>query len=147
MQAEQRRFAESWQDAVVPGSVIQIRGESILFKPRAGTQPLWLFLGGQASPAVGDVQLVVNPAAFDCKRIILRRGESVRVPWLDLRKDELEAARGRLLGANEAAQAFVLDLGFPVVVSLLEPCREFVRARIGEILELEFAPPAQGHLA
>ena len=54
MQAEQRRFAEVWASALVPGSVIQIRGESILFKPRSGTHPLWLFLGGQAPPAVGD---------------------------------------------------------------------------------------------
>lgn len=147
MQAEQRRFAELWASALVPGSVIQIRGESILFKPRSGTHPLWLFLGGQAPPAVGDVQLVVNPAVFDCKRIIPRHGASVRVPWLEFHKDELEGARGRLLSVDATARCFVIDLGFPVVVTLLEPCEELLRARPGEILELEFAPPAQGHLA
>jgi hypothetical protein len=147
MQAEQRRFAESWSDAVVPGTVIQIRGESILFKPRAATHPLWLFLGGEDPPPVGDAQVIVNPAVFRCKRVILRRGEAVKVPRLEFHNDELEGARGHLRSVDEAARCFVLDVGFPLVVSLLENCQELLRARPGEILELEFAPPAQGHLS
>lgn len=146
MHAERRRFGEQWRDAAVPGTVIQIRGESVLFKPRAATHPLWLFLDGAAAPPVGEeTQLIVNPAVFECRRIIARRGETVKVPQLDYHKDELERARGRFVRLAEGEQVFVLDVGFPLVVSVLQECQELRRARPGEILEMDFAPPAQGH--
>lgn len=147
MQAEARRFAEQWKHCAVPGHVIQIRGESILFKPRAATRGFWLFLQGQEEmPGVGPVEVVVNPAVFDCKRIIPHHGDSVKVPVIEYHGDELERLRGRLTAYDGGNRGFVLDLGFPVVVSLLEECQEIRRARIGEILDLELAPPAQGHL-
>ena len=147
MQAEARRFAERWRQYAVAGKVIQIRGESILFKPRVFTRSFWLHLKGQGEmPAVGEVQLVVNPAVFDCKRIILRRSGEVKVPLIDDHGDELEHLRGRLGEISPAGDGFVLDIGFPVVITLLEPCQELDRAREGEILDLELAPPAQGHL-
>lgn len=146
MHAERRRFGEQWREAAVWGSVIQIRGESVLFKPRSATQSLWLFLDGPGSPpAIGELQLVINPAVFDCKRIIPRHGESVKVPCLSFHKDELERARGRFERMAEGEQAFILDVGFPLVVTLLQDCQELRRARPGEILEMTFAPPAQGH--
>jgi hypothetical protein len=146
MHAERRQFGEQWRDEGVWGSVIQIRGESLLFKPRPATQPLWLFLDGSLLPAAGaEAQLVINPAVFDCKRLIPRHGESVKLPCLSFHKDELERARGRFVRLVEGELVFVLDVGFPLVVSLLQDCQELRRARPGEILEMDFAPPAQGH--
>lgn len=146
MHAERRRFGEHWRDAAVPGTVIQIRGESVLFKPRAGTHPLWLFLDGAAAPPAGEeTQLIVNPAVFECRRIIARHGGSVKVPLLEYHNDELERGRGRFESLAEGEQVFVLDVGFPLVVSVLQECQELRRARPGEILEMDFAPPAQGH--
>ncbi len=146
MHAEKRPFAEQWRDAAVWGTVIQIRGESVLFKPRTATQALWLFLDGPEPPTAGaETQLVVNPAVFDCKRLIPRHGESVKLPSLTFHKDELERARGRFSRLAEGERAFVLDVGFPLVVSVLQDCQELRRARPGEILEMDFAPPAQGH--
>ncbi len=147
MQAEARRFAERWGHCAVAGSVIQIRGESILFKPRVFTRSFWLHLEGQGEmPAVGEVQVVVNPAVFDCKRIIVRRSGDVKLPLVDDHDDELEHLRGRLVEVSPAGDGFVLDIGFPVVITMLDPCRELDRAREGEILDLELAPPAKGHL-
>jgi hypothetical protein len=147
MQAEARRFAERWRHCAVEGRVIQIRGESILFKPRVFTRSFWLYLKGQGEmPSVGELQLVVNPAVFDCKRIIVRRTGDVKLPLIDDHGDEMEHLRGRLGEISPSGDSFVLDIGFPVVISLLEPCHELDRAREGEILDLELAPPAQGHL-
>ncbi len=147
MQAETRRFAEQWRHCAVQGLVIQIRGESILFKPRTSTHSFWLDLQGlDEMPIVGSVELVVNPAVFDCKRIIPRHGDSVKVPLLECHSDELDRVRGRLAAYDGESLYFELDLGFPVVITLLEACQEIRRARLGEILELELAPPAQGHL-
>lgn len=147
MQAEIQRFADRWSEFAVEGQVIQIRGESILFRPRAATRGFWLFLEGQRPmPPIGPVRVIVNPAVFDCKRIIPRRGAAVKTPVIEQRKDELERLVGKLARYDGDGRNFVLNIGFPVVISLLEECREIRRARPGEILELELAPPALGHL-
>ncbi len=147
MQAEACRFAEQWKHCAVEGHIIQIRGERILFKPRTFTRSFWLNLKGlDEMPDVGDVQLIVNPAVFNCKRIIIRHSGDIKLPEIDDHEDELEHLRGRLGEISSSGQSFVLDIGFPVVISLLEPCRELNRARGGEILDLELAPPTQGHL-
>ena len=147
MQAEARRFAEQWKHYAVEGHIIQIRGESILFKPRVFTRGFWLYLKGHEEiPSVGELQLVINPAVFDCKRIIVRRSGEVKLPLIEDHDDEMEHLRGCLIETFTSGGGFVLDIGFPVVVTLLEPCQELDRARIGEILDLDLAPPAQGHL-
>jgi len=147
MQPATRSLADAWAEWAVQGVVIQIKGDNILFRPRASTQPFWLYLGTACDrpPGIGTCELVIHPVIFHCHRLVIRRGQMPRVPHLDFRADELERCRGRLVSKSPQSDSFVLDLGFPVVVGLLQECEEFERAEEGDILEMEFAPPTQAY--
>lgn len=147
MQPVTRSLADAWADWAVPGVVIQIKGDSVLFRPRASTRPFWLYLGSACdrTPGIGACALVIHPVIFNCQRLVGRRGQMPRVPHLEYRSDELERCRGRLVSKSPHSDSFVLDLGFPVVVGLLQECEDFDRAEEGDVLEMEFAPPTQAY--
>ncbi len=148
MQPKAKSLTEAWGEWAVPGEIIQIQGDNVLFRPGVSTRPFWLYLaeGSPHPEAVGVANFIIQAAIFNCQRLFPRRGEEVKVPDLSYHSDELERARGRLLRVGEVDGSFVLDLGFPVVVDPLEQCPELGRAQEGDILEAELIPPTRAYL-
>jgi hypothetical protein len=148
MMTEPNRVAEACRAWAVEGEIIQIARNNILFRPRVSTHPFRLELdsGGDREPAIGPATLIILPAAFECRRLLPRRGESPKRPELGYHSDEIEFARGRLVARLENPDLAILDIGFPVVVEQLEPCPELGRAQIDDMIELEIAPPTRATL-
>jgi len=149
MISESRPFPETWLEWAVPGEIIQIRAErNLLFRPRVSTRYFWIYLqkSQEITPSVGAARAVLLSAVVRCRRLFPRRGHRLKVPVLDLHGDEIEKARGKLLCQAGDQRPFVLDLDFPLLVDLLENCPEILKARPGDVLEIELAPPLLAYL-
>ncbi len=135
---------EACRQWAVEGEIIQIVRDSILFRPRVSTHPFRLLLDGTKRPdAIGPATLIILPAAYDCRRIVAKRGIKPKPIGITYHGDEIESVRGRLLARLESPAVAILDLGFPIVVEELEPCPELARSQPDEMIELELAPPTK----
>jgi hypothetical protein len=139
---------DRWRQWAITGEIFQIRNRDILFSPLADTRTFWLYLDRSVrkTPLIGKCELVLTPEIFNCKRLIVRRGETIQAPLLDIQDDHLKLVRGYLQQLPDNQGAFILDAGFPMVVKPLDPCHELDRAQLGEVLEIEPAPPIGAYL-
>lgn len=140
---------DAWKKWAVMGDVIQIQGVKFLFKPQVSTHPFWLYPAAdqRRTARIGRIALIIQADIFSCDRIIPIRGQIVKVPLVQYRGDELEAAKGRLLQHCDTHGNFLLDIGFPIIVKQLDVCTELDHTRIGDIISIEFVPPTQAIFA
>ncbi|MCP4549955.1 MAG: hypothetical protein GY835_26150 [bacterium] len=145
MKAAPKKYSNVWHKWAIPGEIFQIIGAKFLFRPSVLTKGFWLYKDENEKKKikVGKTHLVIIGAIFSCERIIPGRGEAVKAPQLTYRGDDLEVVRGRLLQHCDTDGNFVLDIGFPIVLTQLEKCPELSHTRIGDIIEIELIPPTQ----
>ena len=145
---EPSAMIEACRGWAVEGEIIQIARDRVLFRPRVATRPFLLTLdgNGEMEPAIGVARLIVLPAAYGCRRVPCRRGETPAPMTLGFHGDEIEQARGRLLARVEIPRLVIIDIGFPVVVEELTPCPELERAQLNDMIDLKLAPPTLARL-